>query len=830
MVSSINFGSFSNIGGKPVASGISSGLDTESIIKSLVDARSIPATKIEDRITNIGDQQTALESLRTLLSNFQNAADLLRNPPGLNNAVNNVFEHREVFLTSSDSNTASSYLGVSANPGASIGSYDIEIVNLAEKQVSRSATQTSKTADLVNGSTIFQIRDTSNNVMATITLEDNDSLIDIAAEVNAVSDTTGVKASILQISENDFRLVFESKETGVDNGFNLNFTADPGGLSAQLGFTTQAAEDANITFNGITNVTRSSNVINDIVTGVTFTLFQETPTAAPATTITAEVTENQSLVTSGVASFVEAYNALRTFAAEQQERNTDGTFKDTAVLRNNITLTTTLSRVNAELSRVVDGLTGGDPNKLSDLGLGFADQDATEEDIAVSHILTFNESQFASALSNDFDAVRRVFEFRMTSNSSELAVYSRTNALDVSEFTLDVDYAAALDVSEGVDIDDTAIFGVNASADPFVGLTDGIDQFTISLTVGTTVTDYEFTYVAGAPAAQQFNSLDNLATAINAISGLDATVENGKLVIGSSSSQGTLAFSNSGGTADFVTAIGLQATELLNISEAPIAQITYDEGNGPVTINGTFNASTDRSTGLDITETAIFGASLPTEVFSGLANGDAFTITLTNPRGGTVVKTFTYQDTAPTTASGQFNSLSTLATAINAQTGLSASVQSNKLVISPEFAFDALTFANSGAPDFITNVGLQDTSIIGGSITTPEDSAVEGLTMVFSNENSETVNVTVTQGIGDRIYNTLSDITTKTIGILDVDANSLTESEETLQATLDRLNTQIETFRQTLLAQFSALEKAVNSMNSILQFLTAQTEAQQNQG
>ncbi len=91
----------------------------------------------------------------------------------------------------------------------------------------------------------------------------------------------------------------------------------------------------------------------------------------------------------------------------------------------------------------------------------------------------------------------------------------------------------------------------------------------------------------------------------------------------------------------------------------------------------------------DIT-TTIFGATTPTQLFTGATAGDNFTIT--NATAGTV--TFTYTPNSPTSSKGEFNTLSTLADAINDVEGLSARVQGNNLWVAPIDGAEALTFAD----------------------------------------------------------------------------------------------------------------------------------------
>lgn len=96
---------------------------------------------------------------------------------------------------------------------------------------------------------------------------------------------------------------------------------------------------------------------------------------------------------------------------------------------------------------------------------------------------------------------------------------------------------------------------------------------------------------------------------------------------------------------------------------------------------GGFVTSNDISTG-------ILGAFTPTQLFSGLTAGDKFTIT--TPKAGTV--TFTYTPSSPNTLQGQFNDLSSLATAIDDTVGLTARVVNNQLLVAPEDATESMSF------------------------------------------------------------------------------------------------------------------------------------------
>lgn len=115
----------------------------------------------------------------------------------------------------------------------------------------------------------------------------------------------------------------------------------------------------------------------------------------------------------------------------------------------------------------------------------------------------------------------------------------------------------------------------------------------------------------------------------------------------------------------------------------------------------------------------ILDAITPTQAF--LANTTtlgftpaALTFTASTPTIG--AKTFKYVSGSPNTINGEFNSLATLADAVNLVSGLTARVASGRLLVGSDNASEAVTFANGDAVgttaqrglDWINELGLQN--------------------------------------------------------------------------------------------------------------------------
>lgn len=500
----INLGSFGNIGGRSVGSGLASGLDTESLINSLVDARKISVTKLEDKVELNTNKLSAYSEMRGFLTSFKTALDGLRNAAGFDNDETNSFKARSVFLSSNTSVEGSTYMGVTAAAGAAIDSYEIEITNLAvaKSQLSQGfASKTASATEAAGGATAGMFSAGTIQLNGTLmTIEEGDSLIEIEANINSLSGTTGVSASIIQVADNDFRLNIKSVETGIANAFTI---VDGASVMDEVTFVTTAADDARLTFNNIP-IQRASNTIDDIVDDVTFSLFQPTPTLPTPTVLTTEISTDNDSVKDAIITFIGAYNDFMTFAARQQERDTDGTYLDTAYLSKEPPLQAAMNDAMAYLSSSVSGVSG--KSMLSEIGITFYDYAGDDETPFTANLMTLDQTELDTALSEDYDGVRKVFEFDFNASSSKLGAYTRSNALDVTAFSVDIDdtravgdqvritYTDANGVVQNINTDYTAVSGgggtlVGQDGTVLEGFTmlysgDGTDVITVSLSQG----------------------------------------------------------------------------------------------------------------------------------------------------------------------------------------------------------------------------------------------------------------------------------------------------------------------------------------------------------
>ncbi|MEO1017339.1 MAG: flagellar filament capping protein FliD, partial [Pseudomonadota bacterium] len=434
MATSLEFGSLSTSGTTPRLSGTSSQLDTESLIEALTEAKRLPALRLENQITENESRLAAFTDLRALLSEVQASVAGGRNPPGVLGQDDNIFENKEAFFTSSSSVSPTELLGVSASNQAATGSYEITVEQLATTRKFSSAATTAADqtlADAFNAGAAFNQTITiglaGSGSNASIDVDGSMDIYELSAAINAQSADAGVQASVLKVSDSDFRLVVTATTTGTEVTLGgdaatldlLGFSAD-GGASFENSL--QIPELAQLEIDNVT-ITRSTNQITDAIDGLTFNLFK----ADLGTTVKVDVEPALNDVKSTVTRFVDAYNEFRSFVEQQSAISETGEISEDSILFGNSTLRALERVVTDNVGTGVDGLDVDALRSLSAIGIN----------LDAGNKLSIDEAKFDDLLLNDLDSVRDVLEFRFTSSSTDLEVFSRGNTLGDTDFTVD---------------------------------------------------------------------------------------------------------------------------------------------------------------------------------------------------------------------------------------------------------------------------------------------------------------------------------------------------------------------------------------------------------
>ncbi|MFF1632367.1 flagellar filament capping protein FliD [Leifsonia sp. NPDC058248] len=369
--------------------GLISGLDTTSLINSLMQAEAIPQTLLKSKVTDSTTYITAMQALNTKVAALADLATKTSKPAGV------------------DLHTAtSSSAGVTATagPGATDGNLDFTVDRLAQAQVTVTGPLT-QWPDQPPVLTFVAADGTMKQITAA-----SSSIADVAAAIN----TAGVGVSATRVSagldpstgQPLYRLQLSSTKTGAAGAFTMyrgtpadvtagtaaNLLSDPG--AAQV----RAAQDAQVTLwagtGAAQTVTSSTNTFSDVLPGVSMTV-----TAASATPVTLTVARNDSAISDVANSLVSSLNDIFTFI---NQKNAVATGTDSAggttVTGGAFTGDSTARDVTSKLASAVSTPING----ISPSTYGISMTSTGE--------ITFDKDKFAAAIAADPDAAKAALQ------------------------------------------------------------------------------------------------------------------------------------------------------------------------------------------------------------------------------------------------------------------------------------------------------------------------------------------------------------------------------------------------------------------------------------
>jgi len=323
------------------APGVGSGLDVNSIVNQLMEIERQPLNRLEGSKKDLEVQLSAFGQLKSSLTTFQSALGDLKTV--------NAFEAYKAVSSDETAFTAT------ADSSAATGFNDIQVVSLAEAHKMGSLAIADQDATTV-GSAGDKMTFTVNGNAFTVD-GGGMTLSKLRDAINDAPDNTGVSATIISENSGSHRLVLTSAETGNTNAINLSVT---GGLRGDLDLVdindpTQL--NSELLVDGLYTITRSSNTINDAISGITLNLLAETSSDVQLT-----VSRDTDSVTESVQSFVGAFNELKTTIDSLSGEGND--------LEADNTLRSIESQMQSVFNTPPSGLTSGF-TYLSEVGVSF---------------------------------------------------------------------------------------------------------------------------------------------------------------------------------------------------------------------------------------------------------------------------------------------------------------------------------------------------------------------------------------------------------------------------------------------------------------------------
>ncbi|GAA1871576.1 flagellar filament capping protein FliD [Paeniglutamicibacter psychrophenolicus] len=270
--------------------GLASGLDTTALINSLMQVEAIPQNILKNKVSSTKTMVSALQALNTRVADLATLATKLAKPDSL-----------QLFTTAASSEG----LKVTASAGASTGSIDLAVDQLATSQVQVTGAITEWDASE------FSI--TVDGAETTIIAASN-SLDDIITAVNA-SDigVKAVKVSAGQTSDGteQYKLQFSATETGAANAFKVSIAGTDVPMTV-----VREARDAEVTLwagagSGVEQkITSSSNTFTGLLPGVDVTVSKVSTEA-----VTVSVERDSKAASNAASGLVDSLNGLFNFIA-----------------------------------------------------------------------------------------------------------------------------------------------------------------------------------------------------------------------------------------------------------------------------------------------------------------------------------------------------------------------------------------------------------------------------------------------------------------------------------------------------------------------------------
>lgn len=462
----------------------SSSVDWTALIDTQVNARLDRATSIQTTITGNEAKITAYQTLQTQLGTLSSGLASLSTAI-VNSLSTSVFATRAATIGSTGDVSAASALSMSVSNGAATGDHTLQISQLAQAQKVVGASQSSQTSALGYAGT-FSIG-LAGGTSADITVTSSMTLQDMVDAVNAQTATTSVQASIVQVSNGSYEMVLTgtrdaadittSSVSGDDILNKLGVTDSSGAFASVL----QTAQSASFTLDGI-SMTRDTNDITDVLSGVTFNLLQATPSG---TTLNISIGTDTSQISTALQTFVTNYNSFRDTVLSNQSTNSDGTASSSAVLFGDGTMRDIMDQLQGVLSSQVGGMS------MSDLGLSFNSKNELELDTGA----------LSTMLTNNLSGATTLLAAQTTTSSSQLSVINSGTA--PQSFTLDVAVDSSGNLTSASIGGDSSMFTVSGTS--IIGKS------------GTVYAGMAFTYSGSSSQSITVSSTTGLAAQISAL-------------------------------------------------------------------------------------------------------------------------------------------------------------------------------------------------------------------------------------------------------------------------------------------------------------------------
>ncbi len=577
--------------------GIGSGLDLANLVTGLLAAERRPLeNSLNRRESTLSTQLSGIGLMRSAIADFRASLS------GLSNA--------DSFQTRAIKNSNDTAITASVSNEAAIGSYSIDVTNLAERH-SLASTAYSDVNQVIGEGTLtvrfgtitgpgfggFTVN--PDKASQTLTIDSsNNTLAGLRDYIN--ENDFGFSASIIN-DGTGYRLTLTSSSSGAASALEISVADSDGNDTDALGLSnlaynagaanlleTQAAEDAQLTVNGLA-VTSPSNVLSDMIDGLSLTLNEETA----GTPVKITVSETSEALKTSIESLVEDFNTmigqLKDLGKASENREQAGILAGDTTLRNFV------NSVRRQITSPVPGVSG-DLSALVDIGI------TTQAD----GTLSIDSAKLNRALSEHPTQVKALFAPVGETSDSQIRFKDSSDATRPGTYTVQIDALASHGLYQGsggltfpltIDAanDDLAVSIDGTSSGPLT-LTQGsyADGDALAVQLQSTINSSSLLSSAGISVTVAFDSASGSLTITSGSYGADSSVSIDSI---DTNTAATLGLNTGAGTAgsDVAGRIGGQLAEgdgqTLKAVTGDAEGLSLDVLGGPLGARGTVSFS-----------------------------------------------------------------------------------------------------------------------------------------------------------------------------------------------------------------------------------------------
>ncbi|GAX60020.1 flagellar hook-associated 2 domain protein [Candidatus Scalindua japonica] len=668
--------------------------------------------------------------------------------------------------------------GSDANNVANNDTVTLTGTNHDGNAVTGTYTITDKTTDTIDG-LLTQIENTFG-------LGAGSATIDASGKVIITDDTTGDSQLSIEIITNnegggtlDFGTVSVTTE-----GYDMEVTA---------------GQDAKITIDGIA-VSRSSNSIDDVISGVTLDLNR----VESGSTVNLTISRDTDSIKSSVNDFATAYNDIIEFINQEFAFNEDS--ESAGILSGESTLRTIKSIIQSTISASVP-LLPTDSNALSLIGI-------TSDKYGK---LSVKDSTFLKKINSDFYAVKRMFVAEGTTTNTEISYISHTKDTVAGNYAVSINTVAS-----------------QASETGSIVLTNGIGAgLTDTLTITDTATNRVATISLDGNASENGSTIDNIVNAINS----ELDTERTQTLVGSIANTKT-----TGAGGGIITA----STKFNEINTGGDANDLSD--NDVISFTGTNRSGLSISNSYTISDvsTGTVQDFLST-IEKAYENSVSATI---NASGNIVLTDITDGDSQVSisiTEPGSLNFGSVKTSNEGGVTGrygmeITASNDgSDHLVLTHDTYGSGFGFTTVEINDLLGTEGTYSGTDVAGTINgeaatgtgqilvgdapsdTESSTSIEDLTLKVTSTTTGTKgNVKLTMGVGELMHSDVDSIIDQFDGLLTIRMDGLQDTIDDMQNSILGMEERLAMETLRLNEQFVALELNLSKLQSVSSFMAQQ--------